>query len=191
GGSVWSTALSADGKRLVSAESTGLARVWNVDTGAMLQELNGHTALVSSAAFSADGARLVTASTDRTARVWGAGSGEMLREIDGHGRGLSAAAFSSDGGRVVTASTDGTARIWDVSFGMTLRGDALVRSVCAQKLSGAQTFTAHDAIDPILVGLAGTNPCRRHGPLAAEYWIGLGRAAVDAVKKLARLKPQG
>ena len=190
GGSVWSTALSADGKRLVTAETTGLARVWNSDTGEMLQELKGHAGSVSGAAFSADGARIVTASSDRTARIWDTASGEMLREIDGHGRGLWTAVFSFDGGRVVTASMDGTARIWDVSFGMTLRGDALLRSVCAQKLAGAQTFTAHDATDPILVGLAGTNPCQRRGPLAAQYWTELGRAAVDAVKKLAGLKPQ-
>jgi len=156
----------------------------------MLQELKGHAGSVSGAAFSADGARIVTASSDRTARIWDTASGEMLREIDGHGRGLWTAVFSFDGGRVVTASMDGTARIWDVSFGMTLRGDALLRSVCAQKLAGAQTFTAHDATDPILVGLAGTNPCQRRGPLAAQYWTELGRAAVDAVKKLAGLKPQ-
>jgi WD40 repeat protein len=182
GGSVWSTALSPDGKRLVTAESTGLVRVWNADTGVMLQELKGHTALVSSAAFSADGTRIVTASTDRTAQIWDAVSGEILREIDGHDRGLQTAVFSPDGGRVVTASMDGTARIWDVSFGMTLRGDALVRTVCAQKLAGAQPFTVHDATDPILVGLAGANPCRRHGPLASEYWTDLGRAAIDRLK---------
>ena len=150
----------------------------------MLQELKGHTALVSSAAFSADGTRIVTASTDRTAQIWDAVSGEILREIDGHSRGLQTAVFSPDGGRVVTASMDGTARIWDVSFGMTLRGGALVRTVCDQKLAGAQTFTVHDATDPILVGLAGANPCRRHGPLASEYWTDLGRAAIDRLKKL-------
>jgi WD40 repeat protein len=150
----------------------------------MLHELKGHTALVSSAAFSADGTRIVTAASDRTARIWDAASGEILREIEGHDRNLETAAFSPDGGRVVTASMDGTARIWDVSFGMTLRGEALVRSVCTQKLAGAQTFTADDSTDPILVGLAGSNPCRRHGPLAAEYWTDLGRAAVDALKRL-------
>jgi WD40 repeat protein len=190
GGSVWSTALSPDGKRLVTAESTGVARVWNTETGEMLHELSGHTGLVSSAAFSADGTRIVTASTDRTAQIWDAGSGEILREIDGHSRGLGSAVFSPDGGRVVTASSDGTARIWDVSFGMTLRGDALVRAVCAQKLVGAQTFTVHDSIDPILVGLAGINPCRRYGPLASEHWIDLGRAAIDRLKKLTGLNPR-
>jgi WD40 repeat protein len=189
GGSVWSTALSPDGKRLVTAETTGLARVWNTDTGDTLQELNGHAGSVSSAAFSADGTRIVTASSDRTARIWDAASGEILREIDGHSRGLWTAVFSPDGGRVVTASIDGTARIWDVSFGMTLRGDALVRTVCARKLAGAQTFTVHDATDPILVGLAGTNPCHRRGPLALEYWTNLGHAAINQLK-ITRLNPR-
>ena len=69
---------------------------------------------------------------------------------------------------------------------MTQRGDALVRTACAQKLAGAQAFTAHDATDPILVGLAGSNPCRRHGPLAWEYWTDLGHAAIDRLRKLTR-----
>ena len=190
GASVWSTALSPDGKRLVTAESSGLARVWNVETGEMLNELNGHTTLVSSAAFSPDGLRIVTASNDHTAQIWDAASGQTLRQIDGHGRGLNTAVFSPDGKRVLTASADGTARMWDVSLGTTLRGDALVGTVCAQKLIGAQTFTAHDAIDPILVGLAGVNPCRQHGPLAWEYWTDLGHAAVGRFKKLVGLDPR-
>ncbi|UPK26912.1 toll/interleukin-1 receptor domain-containing protein [Bradyrhizobium sp. 195] len=183
-GGIWTTALSPDGKRLTTTGFSGLVRVWNTDTGDMLRELRGHAAQVSSTAFSADGTRIITASNDRTAQIWDAASGEVLRVIEGHGRGLQTAVFSPDGGRVLTSSMDGTARIWDVSFGMTLHGDALVRTVCMQKLAGAQTFTIVDAIDPILVGLAGVNPCRQHGPLSSEYWTDLGRAVVERFKKL-------
>ncbi len=89
------------------------------------------------------------------------------------------AAFSSDGARIVTASFDGTVRVWDVSWGMTVRGEELVRRVCNEKLVGAETFTPENELDPILIGLAGTNPCERHGPLSAKYWIDLGARVLD------------
>jgi WD40 repeat protein len=176
GDSVWSTALSPNGTRLVTASLHGFARIWDSSTGELLRELKGHAGGVISAAFSTDGTRIVTASDDRTARVWDAASGEMLRELHGHGRALSTAAFNADSGRIVTAARDGTARVWDVSWGITLRGESLVRAVCAEKLAGAQTFTSRDATDPILVSLAGTNPCERRGPLATAYWTDVGRS---------------
>jgi WD40 repeat protein len=141
----------------------------------------GRCTSVLSAAFSPDGARIVTASADRTARVWDIASNEILRELRGHGGSVQSAAFSPDGARIVTASFDRTARVWDVSWGMTARGQELVQRVCAEKLVGAETFTTEDELDPILTGLAGTNPCERRGPFSAKYWIDLGARIWDLV----------
>jgi WD40 repeat protein len=147
--------------------------VWDASSGEMLRELQGHVDAVISAAFSPDGARIVTASNDQTARVWDASSGEMLRELKGHRDNVQSAAFSPDGARIVTASVDRTVRVWNVSWGMTVRREELVRRVCAEKLVGDKTFTIEDESDPILAGLAGKNPCERHGPFSAKYWIDL------------------
>jgi hypothetical protein len=57
---------------------------------------------------------------------------------------------------------------------MTRRGEELVRRTCAEKLVGAKTFTTEDELDPILTGLAGTNPCERRGPFSVKYWIDVG-----------------
>jgi hypothetical protein len=54
---------------------------------------------------------------------------------------------------------------------MTVRGEELVGRVCAEKLVGAQTFTILDEMDPILTGLAWTNPCERHARFSVKYWI--------------------
>ncbi|MBR1125228.1 TIR domain-containing protein [Bradyrhizobium lablabi] len=180
---VMGAAFSPDGARIVTASYDRTARVWDAVSGSVLRELKGHTDALYSAAFSPDGARIVTASYDRTARVWDVASGLVLRELKGHSDGVASAEFSPDGTRVVTASGDGTARMWDVSFGTTIRREDLIRRVCAGKLRGAQMFTSSDTADPVLSAFAGTNPCRRVGPLSLQYWFDLGPAIWAAVVK--------
>ena len=69
-GTVWSTAFSPDGTRIVTASVDNTARIWDATSGRELATLRGHTFLVNSAAFSPDGTRIVTASWDTTARVY-------------------------------------------------------------------------------------------------------------------------
>jgi WD40 repeat protein len=46
------------------------ARLWNVETGALLQTFSSHANDVMDVAFSHDGKRIGTASADRTAEIW-------------------------------------------------------------------------------------------------------------------------
>ena len=70
GSDVSSVRTSPDGTRIVTASSDKTARLWDAETGRMLQVLEGHGGWVLSAEFSPDGTRIVTASHDRTARLW-------------------------------------------------------------------------------------------------------------------------
>jgi hypothetical protein len=70
---------------------------------------------------------------------------------------------------------------------MTVRRDELVRRVCAEKLVGAQPFTAQDESDPILADLAGTNPCERRDSISGKYWLDLGGRIAECVNGFCRL----
>jgi WD40 repeat protein len=111
-------AFSPDGREVVTASTSGSARVWDVATGKERLLLK-HNDVVTQAEFSADGRRIVTASKDHTARLWDAVNGrELARFI--HDASIAQATFSADGREVVTASDDGTARIWDATDGCEL-----------------------------------------------------------------------
>jgi WD40 repeat protein len=63
-------AVTADGRRAVSASPDTTLKVWDVETGRTLLRLEGHSAAVSGVAVTADGKRAVSASRDKTLKVW-------------------------------------------------------------------------------------------------------------------------
>jgi len=60
GGAPVSAIFSPDGRRLATWTWDNVLRVWDVDTGASIAVLDGHTDGISSAAFSPDGTRIVS-----------------------------------------------------------------------------------------------------------------------------------
>jgi hypothetical protein len=57
---------------LLSVTDDGSMELHDALTGAVLAELRGHTAPISTAVFSRDGAHILTSSYDKTARIWDA-----------------------------------------------------------------------------------------------------------------------
>jgi WD40 repeat protein len=110
-------AWSPDGKSIAAAgsDSGGEVKVWNADSGELLQVFHGHQDSALSVTFSKDSQRLLTTSYDNTARLWNVRRGEALRAFLGHNWWVWSAAFSPDETEVATASQDGTVRLWQVA----------------------------------------------------------------------------
>ncbi len=115
--SVLNASFSPDGSRIVTASYDDAARVWDSQSGKLIQALKGHQDSVNNASFSPDDSHIVTASYDNTARVWNSQSGELIQTLVGHQSYVNSASFSPDGSRIVTVSDDNTARVWDSQSG--------------------------------------------------------------------------
>ncbi|MBW3579170.1 MAG: WD40 repeat domain-containing protein [Actinobacteria bacterium] len=107
--------LDPTGSQVVVGDEDGMARVWDLQTGAVLQVLEGHAGKVIVTSFSPDGRWLVT-TDEQGARIWDAASGSLLHVL-GHGRGVYGVSWSPDGQQIVTASFEDVIRVWDVATG--------------------------------------------------------------------------
>jgi WD40 repeat protein len=126
--SPWVRALvfSPDGRRLYSGGGdpyrpsleVGAIRVWDTETGKLLDKLRGHTAPVWCLALSPDGKRLLSGagdikSQDCTVRLWDTASGKELKPFDGHKAPVTCVAFAPDRKHAVSVSHLQTI-LWDL-----------------------------------------------------------------------------
>ncbi|MEO8428124.1 MAG: protein kinase [Verrucomicrobiota bacterium] len=110
-----------DGRRFVTTESGGHARLWSVLPGDAPPLALQHAMELVWAGFSPDGSRILTCSKDRSARVWSAAGGRpMIGPLPHEQRRLTCGAFDAAGERVATADFDGRVRIWDSTSGRQL-----------------------------------------------------------------------
>ena len=115
---VLAVAYSPDGKTLASSGSSdGTIQLWHVNTGKLVQTLEGHTDAVTALTFAPDGKTLVSGSNDDTLRVWESPTGTPRRTLAGHGNDVKVVVFSRDGKRLASGSKDASVRLWDAKTG--------------------------------------------------------------------------
>ena len=125
-------AISADGRRAVSASWDRTLKVWDLESGRELRTLKGQSAAPRGVAASADWRRAVSVSEDGMLRVWDLENGRDLRTLSAHSGGARGVAVSADGQLAVSAAWDRTLKVWGVESGkelLTLRGHSA--AVCA------------------------------------------------------------
>lgn len=117
--SVRAVAITADGKRALSASEDHTLKVWDLVQGKELRTLVGHGAGVSSVALLAGEECAISSSYDRTLKVWRLDSGQEVCTLQGHTDSVNAVAVIPDQQCAVSASDDGTIRVWDLQTGQT------------------------------------------------------------------------
>jgi len=108
--------VSADGRRVATISRDNLVRVFERETGALLQTLAPRVPLGNMANLSADGERLIINTHDQRLLLWDLDAGpEALlepRELVGHSAQVSVLRFAADGASVLSVDADGRAIRW-------------------------------------------------------------------------------
>jgi WD40 repeat protein len=106
-------AISADGRRIVTADATGRVRVFDGASGSLTGMLSAGNAGAVALALAADGRTLACGLANGHVSLLDLESGERIAYLPGHTEDVSAVAISADGLRVVSGSADGSVRSWN------------------------------------------------------------------------------
>uniref|UniRef100_A0A9J8B8Z8 Apoptotic protease-activating factor 1 n=1 Tax=Cyprinus carpio carpio TaxID=630221 RepID=A0A9J8B8Z8_CYPCA len=99
----------------------GTVKVWDLNRGQMLQDLECHKGAVLSCDVSSDRHLFATTSADRTAKVWSNASWEMTFLLKGHKDCVRSCRFSWDNKRLATGDDNGEIRLWSMLDGALLK----------------------------------------------------------------------
>jgi len=109
-------AFSPNGRHIASVSSDKRVRVWRVEDGKCVADLEGHSTYVYWVTWSPDGQRVASASQDTTVRVWTPFSKppRCVCVFAEHMTTISACAFHPSGQMLASACQDGKVRLWKV-----------------------------------------------------------------------------
>ncbi|WP_169977955.1 c-type cytochrome domain-containing protein [Tautonia rosea] len=110
---VFCVVFSPDGTRVAFGGADRAIRVFNVESGERLAEVEDHADWVLDIAFSPDGKRLATASRDKTSKLFDAEAFESLVTFPGHGEPVYTVSFAADGKMVMSGGGDKRIRMWN------------------------------------------------------------------------------
>ncbi|CAK4030952.1 Periodic tryptophan 2 [Lecanosticta acicola] len=89
--------------------------IWSVQTGQLLDQLNGHEGPVSSLAFAPNGGNLVSGSWDNTVRIWSVFGRTQTSEPIQLQADVLAVSVRPDGRQIAASTLDGQLTFWNLS----------------------------------------------------------------------------
>ncbi len=114
-----SVSISSDGVYLLAGlrGATDNLHLYNLETGDLIHNLEGHSDGILSTAFSADGTVGISGSWDNSARVWDLETGRTLHTLIAHTERVSTVDITEDGKYAITGSNDRSMHLWDLERG--------------------------------------------------------------------------
>jgi WD40 repeat protein len=154
-GVIRSLCLSMNGKTIVTGGDDKIVRTWNVQTGSVEKELDGHEDGVLTLCATADGKRVLSGARDNTVKLWDLAEGKAIRTFVGHSFSVYGVDLSRDGKLGVSGSWDHTVRLWSIESGQQL--------VVYEDYSSRFNTVAFDADATLIIAAssAGTIHCLR------------------------------
>jgi WD40 repeat protein len=108
-------AFSPDGRQLALSRFAPETKLFDVDSGEVTGELEGHTNHARCVAYTPDGQRIITGSYDTTIVIWDSQSLEPLSRLEGNHGAIYHVAVAPDGSRLAFAEArEYKATLWNL-----------------------------------------------------------------------------
>jgi WD40 repeat protein len=167
-GSVFSVALSADGRRAISASVDKTLKVWDVGTSRELHtfQVQGYNKVVHGVALSADGQLAAATSEerrfkqiggleDKTLKVWDLTTGRELNVLhQRRSERVEYVAMSIDGNWAISLSDGEALEVWDISDLLNEK-EAMGRKLCTFAVDRKMSFDSGGLIGGVALNANG------------------------------------
>lgn len=108
-----SVAISSEHKIIVGGGWKTI-RIWNLDTGKLIDTINAHSHWVLSVAISSNGQYLVSSSIDKTVKLWSLKTKINLHTFTGHTSWVNVLKITPDNQTLISGSADKTIKVWNL-----------------------------------------------------------------------------
>ncbi|MCS7469109.1 protein kinase [Stieleria sp. ICT_E10.1] len=108
-------AFSPDDRLLVTACEDRKLRIWNPETGQLLNTLRGHAASIGRVTFAPDGGTLVSGDADGVIKLWHLATGQELYTLADLDFGIDKLSFDASGRVLVALTSDGHVHVFDAA----------------------------------------------------------------------------
>ena len=139
--------------------------MWDLETGACVHILQGHTGRVNSIKLTDLNHTAVTVSDDFSVRVWDYSTGQCRHVLAGHGAWVSDMALLASAAKAITVSGDDLAVVWDLEEGKCCN---VLDGHSAEVNSVVLTRRGRSALHPLLPSLDAVVSSERQVVLSTE-----------------------
>ncbi len=108
--------ISLDNQLILGGGYGKELKLWELETGRLLQRMSGHTDLINVCGLAADAKTGISAGNDETLRFWDLASGECLRVVSGHQTWANALHLARDGTCLWSGDYNGRIYTWQVDW---------------------------------------------------------------------------
>jgi WD40 repeat protein len=105
---------------IISCGTDNKIKIWDVQSGQLLNTLSGRTDWVNSVAFSPDNLKIISGGGDCSVKIWDTHSGQLLNTLNSHTNAVLSVAYSFDNSRIASGGHDHSVKIWDTHTGKLL-----------------------------------------------------------------------
>ncbi|MCA9137176.1 MAG: WD40 repeat domain-containing protein [Planctomycetales bacterium] len=164
---VRSLSVSPDSSRVAVACDDGIVRLWDLDSGTLLQAIPTHAAAVVNVTFAADGQSIVSASSDHSLQVT---KPSIIRAMQVHDSAIRSMAIYGGGSGVVTCDRQHVV-MTNTSNGTEIRSYRVMNNDSATADANAKTDVTYREIEPSAVDVRSDNQRVAVGTESGEVYV--------------------
>jgi WD40 repeat protein len=112
---------SRDGRFMVSGSDDKTVKLWDFETGHLINTMKGHDRAVLSVSISPDNRRIVSGSSDGEVKLWDLESGSLIATLKKHKDRVNSVFISPVTQRILSGSSDRTVKLWDLESGHLIK----------------------------------------------------------------------